>query len=84
MNNLTNLLTTGCSESHILTYRIGNNCHTTYGEASKSAEYVVTQRKEGASSGGEYFVAVRKPSSNRCRLVWHFIHDRGLIVVGRS
>jgi hypothetical protein len=47
MNNLTNLPTTGCSEAHILTHRTG--CRTIYGEALKSAEYVVSQRKEEAS-----------------------------------
>lgn len=46
MNNLTNLLATGCSEAHILTHRIGSTCRTVYGEASKSAENVATQRKE--------------------------------------
>jgi hypothetical protein len=32
-----------------LTHRTGGDCRTIYGEALKSAEYVVSQRKEEAS-----------------------------------
>lgn len=73
MNNLTNLLATGCSEAHILTRLIGRNCRITCGEASKSAECVVSLRKEEVSSGGDHNLAVRKPMSGRCRLAWYLI-----------